>query len=509
MVLLDAKEASQLDNEIMEKWKIKEETLMENAGAKLVQIMQKYIKWENKKISIICGSGNNGGDGYVAARYLKNLNAKVKILENGNMEKQGKAAKLYREIAHKMGIPIIHIQNARELKEKLYGEEIIIDALIGSGLKKSVQGEKLKIIETLNEFKGIIISVDIPSGLSATSGTSETTCVHADYTITMGTLKRGQILYPGIEYCGKTLIADIGYPYAESEKYPVKIFDKKTAKKIIPKRNKISHKGKNGHIGIFAGACGMEGAALLAALGALYAGSGKISLNTVEEVAKTIIGKIPEIMVNTLEDSKYFTKKSIKTALENIKKYDTTVIGPGLGRNIETQKFVEEILMNCDSKIIVDADAIYAISKLKTELKKCKGKIILTPHVGEFSTLTGKSKKEIEENRIDETIKYAKENKVTLVLKGYPTIIADENGNAFVNISGNPGMASGGMGDVLCGITATMNAQIENTLNATAIAVYMHGKSGDILLKEKSIGYTASKLAENLPNVRKILEQKK
>lgn len=506
MELLSAKESQELDKKIIENWKIKEETLMETAGSKFVEIMKKYIKWENKKIAIICGSGNNGGDGYVISRYLKNLNADVEILENGHIEKQGKTTKHYREIAQKMKIPIVYVQNAKELKEHLYNKDILIDALIGSGLTKSVHGEKAKIIEEINNFKGKIISVDIPSGLSATSGRTETICVHADYTVSMGTLKRGHILSEGKEYSGKVIVADIGFPKEEKEKYTTKIFTKKEAKETIPKRKRTTHKGESGHIGIYAGSQGMEGAALLSALGALYSGGGKISLNTVEKVSEKLVGRTPEIMIKSIEKSEYFTTKSVEKALENAKKYDTIVIGCGIGRTEETQKFVKEFLEKAENTIIVDADALYAIAKKEIDLKKCKGRLILTPHVGEFSTLTGKDKKEIEKNRIDETIKYAKENKIILVLKGAPTVIADEKGNAFVNTSGNSGMASGGMGDVLSGIIATMNAQIENTLKATALSVYMHGKSGDILFKQKGIGYTSEELAKTLPNVRKNLK---
>ena len=509
MILLTSREAEELDFKVMNKWKIKEEALMETAGSKAVQIIERNINLKNKSVAVLCGSGNNGGDGYVAARYLKNLCVDVVILENGHMEKQGQTSKHYRQIAEEMNIPFVYINNEKELKEQLFNKDILIDALIGSGLKKILNSEKIKLIEAINEYKGTVISLDIPSGLSGTDGQMKPVCVNADYTIAMGTLKRGHVLYPGIEYCGKTIVADIGYPYIETEKYPVKIFTETEAEKTIPKRNRITHKGKNGHIGIYAGSYGMEGASLLAASGALYAGAGKISLNVTEKVSRSVKGKIKEVMVSALEDGEYFTQKSIEFALEKAMNYKTIILGCGIGRNEETQKFVKEILTRYDGKIIADADALYAIADQHINLSECKAKLILTPHVGEFSKLTGKDKKEIERNRIDEAIRYAKENKVTVVLKGFPTVTADENGNAFVNTTGNAGMASGGSGDVLSGIIAVMNAQIENTLYATSLGVYMHGKSGDILLKEKGIGYTASELAQTLPYVRKMSENKK
>lgn len=511
MILTTAEEARKLDEMAMKDYGIPEMVLMENAGSSVVHLMEPYISWDGKDVVVVCGTGNNGGDGFVIARYAQEAGARVSVLLMGNESHMSEASKCYRAVAEKMFMKAQAISTAREAVSTLQRADIIVDALIGTGLKKNVEGEKAYLIEEMNEAPGLVVSVDVPSGMDSDTGEALGTAVEADFTVALGSVKRGHVLFPGSEYyTGKLLYSPIGIPNlarANTMNFPVHWVEEWEVASLLPVRNQISHKGKNGFIGIFAGSAGMEGAALLAGQGALYSGGGKIAVVTVDQAAQRLAGKIPELMISSLGSAPHFTEDMIGTAWEKANAYDVVAMGPGLGRSKETGKFVKYFATHWEKKLILDADALWAVAKEGIDLKSCPGDMILTPHVGEFATLTGLSPKDIEAKRMDCAIDFAKKNQVTLVLKGAPTVTALPDGRAYVNGTGNPGMATGGMGDTLTGILAGLAGQ---GLEAEAVAtcgVYVHGKAGDLCAKETPIGYTASDVARKVPQALQVIKE--
>lgn len=502
MILTKTEESRLLDSMAMKEYGIPEMVLMENAGASVVRLTQPYVDWDGAFTVILCGSGNNGGDGFVAARYAAEKGARVLVLLMGNEAHMSESSKQYKAVAEKMGIPVIPVSKAEEGAPYIHDADILVDALIGTGLSSEVKGEKALLITLMNEAQGIIISVDLPSGMMTDSGKAAGVVVDADYTVALGSVKRGHVLYPGSSYTGTLLYSPIGIPNEARMDFPVRLTEREDVFNILPVRNRVSHKGKNGFIGIFAGSDGMEGAALLAGQGALYAGGGKVAVVTAAGAAHALAGRIPELMVSSIGKGPFFTGEDSGEALEKAKAYDVVALGPGLGRNRETGRFVKDLVTSFDGTMVIDADGLFALKEENISLDTCPGRLILTPHVGEFSHLTGLTPKEIEDGRIDEAIRFAVENHVVLVLKGAPTVTAMPDGSAYVNPTGNPGMATGGMGDTLTGIIAALAGQGMNASGAALAGVYLHGLAGDMAAEKAPVGYRASDLAKLIPAAR-------
>lgn len=502
MILTKTEESRLLDSMAMKEYGIPEMVLMENAGASVVRLTQPYVDWDGAFTVILCGTGNNGGDGFVAARYAAEKGARVLVLLMGNEAHMSESSKQYKAVAEKMGIPVISISKAEEGAPYIHDADILVDALIGTGLSSEVKGEKALLITLMNEAQGIIISVDVPSGMMTDSGKAAGVVVDADYTVALGSVKRGHVLYPGSSYTGTLLYSPIGIPNEARMDFPVRLTEREDVFNILPVRNRVSHKGKNGFIGIFAGSDGMEGAALLAGQGALYAGGGKVAVVTAAGAAHALAGRIPELMVSSIGKGPFFTGEDSGEALEKAKAYDVVALGPGLGRNRETGRFVKDLVTSFSGTMVIDADGLFALKEENISPDTCPGRLILTPHVGEFSHLTGLTPKEIEDGRIDEAIRFAVENHVVLVLKGAPTVTAMPDGSAYVNPTGNPGMATGGMGDTLTGIIAALAGQGMNASGAALAGVYLHGLAGDMAAETTPVGYRASDLAKLIPAAR-------
>lgn len=502
MILTSTAESRLLDKIAMTEYGLPEAVLMENAGRAVVSRMREFTDWEGAFTVIVCGTGNNGGDGFVSARYARGAGARVLVILMGDPPHMGESAKMYRKTAEKMGIPVIEVMEAEEAVPYLYDADIIIDSLIGTGLASKVKGEKAALIDIINDTDALVVSTDIPSGLVTDTGRPAGTAVNADFTVALGSVKRGHVLYPGSEHTGRLLFSPIGIPEEASEDFPVRLLFREDIAPLLPVRNQISHKGKNGFLGIFAGSSGMEGAALLAGQGALYAGAGKTAIITTGDAAPIMAGKFPEIMVSSIGNGPHFTEDMAEAALEKAKAYDVIAIGPGIGRDEETMKFVKKMVENFEKTIILDADGLYAAAEAKIDFKSCPGRLILTPHVGEFARLTGLSASEIEEKRIDAASDFSKKNRLVLVLKGAPTVIGLPDGRSYVNTTGNPGMATGGMGDTLTGVIGAMAAQGMSPSSSAAVGVYLHGLAGDLAAETTAVGYRVTDLARLLPKAR-------
>lgn len=465
--------------------------LMENAALKVI----KNIDFEKfKSFTIVCGTGNNGGDGIAVARHLFSMNMKIDIFIVGNHSMSKDCATNY-DILKNMGININNIIKSEDiikLREALSENDMVIDAIFGIGLTRSVEGIYEEVIKSINKSNSYILAIDIPSGMKCDSFGILGASIEANKTISFEVYKKGFLDYESDRYTGTIIIEKIGVPEYVVNKFHDKEYLTEIGdiKNIIKKRNKCAHKGDFGRVTIIAGSENFTGAAYISTEAAVRSGAGLVTLCTKKSILDILKSKLVEAMSMSYEDS----------AFENvISNSDSIAIGPGMGNTELTLKYVKTILSNDGCPIVLDADALNVLKGNLELLKECKRKIIMTPHMGEMSKLIGIDVKSLVENRIDIAVNFAKKYKVVLLLKGYNTIITDGN-EVYINSTGNSKMASGGMGDTLTGIIASFIGQGYEPLKATILSAYIHGYCGDILA-EGMFCVNASHVIEKLPYV--------
>lgn len=465
--------------------------LMENAALKVI----KNIDFEKfKSFTIVCGTGNNGGDGIAVARHLFSMNMKIDIFIVGNHSMSKDCATNY-DILKNMGISINNIIKSEDiikLREAFSENDMVIDAIFGIGLTRSVEGIYEEVIKSINKSNSYILAIDIPSGMKCDSFGILGTSIEANKTISFEVYKKGFLDYESERYTGTIIIEKIGVPEYVVNKFHDKEYLTEIGdiKNIIKKRNKCAHKGDFGRVTIIAGSENFIGAAYISTEAAVRSGAGLVTLCTKKSILDILKSKLIEAMSMSYEDS----------AFENvISNSDSIAIGPGMGNTELTLKYVKTILSNDGCPVVLDADALNVLKGNLELLKECKRKIIMTPHMGEMSKLIGIDVKSLVENRIDIAVNFAKKYKVVLLLKGYNTIITDGN-EVYINSTGNSKMASGGMGDTLTGIIASFIGQGYEPLKATILSAYIHGYCGDILA-EDMFCVNASHVIEKLPYV--------
>lgn len=479
--------------------------LMENAGKGTVDlILDYYGDCKGKSVAIFAGPGNNGGDGFVMARYLHGLGAVVHIYLLVTPETlRGDAAVNFKLLAGDIGCTtLLSEDSARALSLHC---DIIVDALLGTGLSREVGGVFAQVIELINNADVPVIAVDIPSGLNGDSGLLWGASVRADLTVTYGLAKSGLVQYPGAEYVGQLEVVDIGIPEAVVERAAIMAFylEEDEAAKFLPVRANMGHKGSHGHVLLLAGSRGKTGAAVLASEGALRAGAGLVSLcvpeklNTIFEIhcLEAMTLPVAGLAGFALANSDY--QEVVAAAVGK----RCLVVGPGLGTAPETAALVNQLVRNLAQPLVLDADALNSLDleSLTDNGDNCVR--IMTPHPGEMARLTGISTAEVQNNRLRVAGDFASEHGVIVVLKGAATVIAAPDGRLAVNSSGNHGMGTGGMGDVLAGLIGGLVGQGLDPFQAACLAVYSHGRAGDILAEIGPYGYLASELADVVPQV--------
>lgn len=508
MKIVTAREMQEIDRKTIEELGISGLVLMERAGLAVASKIKELFG--RKKVIIISGGGNNGGDGMVVARNLRNEGWDVRVfLTSRHEELKGEALSQYRAAVN-FGVSIEPGEKLLTHTSVFSRHSLIVDAIFGTGLSKNITGIVSQVIDLINESKIPVIAVDIPSGISSDTGQVMGNAVRADYTVTFGLPKRGHLLHPGAEFSGKLFIEDIGFPHEliRSEKHDVELLEKHDVSPLIPQRRIYSHKGDYGHVLIVAGSRGKTGAALMAAKACLRTGAGLVTIGIPESLANIFQSRVTEEMTLILPDKGDGTlsgKASHKILDFLHQTADILAIGPGISSTPETEKLVRTLIQNSASPAVIDADGINAIRGDRKIFAKANASVILTPHPGEMARLLqgarGKgqwAKKDvllktpysklitkIEKDRINTAISFARETGTFLVLKGVPTIISTPDGKAFINSTGNPGMATGGTGDVLAGMISGFLSQSMNPLHACIIGVYMHGLAGDIAASEK------------------------
>lgn len=505
MRVVTANTMQDIDNQAINECGIPGMHLMENAGQKCAdEIFAEF--GQNGRCVVLAGKGNNGGDGYVIARLLgiKGWDVKVIILADRNGIVGDAAANLEKLPGSAICICNLEGQLTALFKEEILQADVIVDALLGTGLRNNVSGIFLEAVELMNSSGRPVVSVDIPSGIHGTTGRILGDAVRADITVTFAFAKLGHVLYPGAEHTGRLVVADIGIPEKLMETAPGYDFlDAGMIRPLLHRRDRVAHKGHFGHCLIIAGSTGKTGAASLTGNSAVRAGSGLVTLAVAESIHTILEIKTTEVMTFPLPDSGrgYLTNCSFPEIEKLLAGKDAVAIGPGLGSHPETYSLVHKLVETVDLPLVIDADGLNALAEDISVLKRKKSKVIvLTPHPGEMSRLLGTSIPDIEAIRIPVAQEFARNYGVFLILKGARTIIASPDGAVAINGSGNPGMATGGMGDVLTGIIVSLLGQGYNASDACRMGVFLHGFSADMVADLKGeIGMNASDVLEMLP----------
>jgi len=450
--------------------------LMETAGRGVANLADEIMQKNRGRVLIFVGRGNNGGDGLVAARFLAMYGYRVDVvLLTDEKELKGNPLINYR-ICQLKGINILKTTEPEEIRNLVCRADLLIDAMLGTGLKGSVREPISTLIDIINGSQKIILAVDIPSGLDGEKGQVLGKVIRADYTATMAYPKIGLIVYPGREYTGELSVIDLGVPdeYAEGTGYSHFLLTAEEAACILPARDVEGHKGTFGKVGILGGSPGMTGAPALTGMAALKIGAGLVRVAVPASIQDIVAGYSPELITIGLNGPEDY---------EEIQKSDVMAIGPGLGRSEDVNKLIEKAIMEWNLPLVIDADGINGIQDLKI-LNKRQFPLVLTPHPGEMSHLINKKIDFIQENRISIARDFATTYHLCLILKGAVTVIALPDGRVYLNQTGNEGMATAGSGDVLTGVITGLIAQGCDYTEAAVLGPYLHGLAGDLACEE-------------------------
>lgn len=468
--LPDGKWMQRADAHTIQTIGIPSEVLMERAALKTVEWMEhKYLT--QGKILVTCGSGNNGGDGFAIARLLHQKQCEVTVFFVGRESSMSRECCLQTRIARNMGIPIV-----TELPEEEYN--VIIDAVFGVGLSREISGRYAEIIQALNTRKGFKLAVDIPSGIESKSGKVLGIAFRADATVTFQCEKSGTVMFPGAEYAGEVIVADIGIDTSIYEAQPEVCFtlDPGDVIRYLPPRRADSHKGTYGKVLMITGSKGMAGAAYLSAKAAYTCGAGLVRIYTHESNRSILQQLLPEAVLSTYENGTAQDKETINSLLAWA---DVICIGCGLGQGKTAEKLLETTLSNCSVPCVIDADGLNLLAKHKELLYQMKAETVLTPHMKEMSGILGCPVTELKEERFAKLQEFVERYPVVCVLKDSRSIVASYGKRAFINMAGNCGMAKAGSGDVLAGVITALLAQKMSAYESAVGGVYIHAEGGD------------------------------
>ncbi len=474
--ILNSQEMKHCDENTMQKRGMLSAVLMERAALSTAEAIMERYPDETTSVLVVCGAGNNGGDGIAVARLLFLKGYAVNICFVGNREKMTTETARQMQIAENYEVPFCDVADAFQKKW-----DVIADAVFGIGLCREISGKYADIIQKMNECAAYKVAVDIASGISATTGQVLGIAFRADLTVTFGFAKRGQLVYPGAEYTGSLLVADIGID--ENSLLDIRPGMRTLEKEdlaLLPKRTAHSNKGSYGKLLLIAGSEGMAGAAVFAAKAAYRMGCGLVRVATVESNRAILQQLVPEAVLAVYND----TTDVVKFVETQLAWADAVAVGSGIGQSALAEKMVKTVIEQNTKPCLFDADALNLISKNQEWLQQLTIEPVFTPHLGEMSRLTGTPIVEISEDLAEAALQYAETNHVVMVLKDARTVTATEKSGCFLNLSGNDGMATAGSGDVLSGVIGALLAQGMNRELAAAFGVYVHGLAGDAAAKK-------------------------
>jgi hydroxyethylthiazole kinase-like uncharacterized protein yjeF len=515
MYLVTAVEMRDMDRLAIESHGIPGLVLMESAGKGAARVLlAQFADHLKAGVGIICGKGNNGGDGFVMARYLADhrIRVTVYLLAKTSTVKGDAAANLNRLAA--LNIPVIEVPDEDAFSKTISSLDqhgLLVDAILGTGLSADVKGFFKTVIDYMNQRPTPIFAVDVPSGLNSDTGQPCGACIRAQATATFALPKIGHFSYPGAEYTGKLEIIDIGIPEAvvQTVKPKQQLLTAEQIRHRLRPRSADTHKGRTGHLLVVAGSVGKTGAAALTAGSAMRCGAGLVTLSIAESLHSIAEALVLEVMTAPLTESRCGVLGD--AAVDDIKKLMAgkacLAIGPGIGQAPETRRFIQKIITQIEIPMVIDADGLNNLTGKTQLLKNLKAPAVLTPHPGEMARLIDATPAEVQQNRLKCARDFATNFRVHVVLKGAATVIAHPDGKAYINPTGNSGMASGGMGDVLTGVLAGFITQGFRPEEAAHAAVYLHGAAADTLAKTIGpFGYLAGEVMNAIPGeIKKLI----
>lgn len=532
MKILSAMQMAEVDRLTTERYLIPSILLMENAGRLVAEeIWKAHPHADRESIAVLCGRGNNGGDGFVAARYLALRGAQPSILLFADPDKLKGDALTNWAIVRTMGAPIHILPTADEAKallRKTQPPDIIVDALFGTGLSKGIGPDFRPVVDWINSAasaadaarsgkRSFVVAVDIPSGVLADAPDVPGPAVKAELTVTFSALKLAHVVPPAADFCGRVELAQIGSPVAllENPEHRLNLIGPDEVRAVVPPRARDSHKGSFGHVYVVAGSRGKGGAALMTGLAALRSGAGLATLWAPDSLQRRIAGKYPELMTEPLPETAEGTsnRSGAERVLGQLPQADVLVAGPGLTTHESTRELVVELVNRSPVPVVLDADGINSFAERAEALRNEAGQpVVITPHPGEMARLMGRKIAEVQRSRIETALDCAARLQCHVVLKGFQTVIAAPDGELFINNSGNPGMATGGTGDVLAGMVGRFVAawrsgptRLKDSRPRLSVylaaAVYLHGLAGDLAAERVGMeSLIATDLIDRLPD---------
>jgi ADP-dependent NAD(P)H-hydrate dehydratase / NAD(P)H-hydrate epimerase len=513
MRILNAAQMREADRFTVEDIGIPSLVLMENAGRQVVAALESAFEARlDGRVAVLCGRGNNGGDGFVVARTLAQRGIDVAVFVVGALTDVRGDARVNLDILGRLGITVVEV-NDEQAWELHFSEiaqcSLIVDAIFGTGLKAPLAGMMETVVADVNGSGIPVVSIDLPSGLSADTPRLIGDCVDATMTVTLGAPKLPLVLPPGEAHAGDVVIADIGIPHEVMDGVDgphIELLTPEQIRELVEPRAADSHKGDFGRVTLVAGSRGKTGAAYLAAVAALRSGAGLVTVATPASCVPIVASMAPEFMTEPLAESGdgVVSPAAVESLLEL--RHDVVACGPGLGRGPGVEEFVRSLVERSSVPLVLDADAITVLSNDPGVLVGREDRdVIITPHPGEMARLIGSSIEDVQANRIQVASEFASTHHVYVVLKGHRTLIATPEGHVFINPTGNAGMATGGTGDVLTGMIAAWLGQLLDAEAACRLAVFLHGAAGD--LAEADEGQVAMTAADLLGRLGSALKQ--
>jgi NAD(P)H-hydrate epimerase len=515
MYIVTAQQMKDMDRLTIESFGMPGIVLMENAARGATDALYRHFPhFRGLKVGVAAGHGNNGGDGFVIARYLASANVSVNVYLLSKRKKVRGDAAANLKLLDSMNVPVREITDEAQFKsyrDEMGSCELWIDAMLGTGLKSDVRGLFKEMIVLLNAEKTPILAVDIPSGLDSDTGKPRGCCVQATVTVTFGLPKIGHVVLPGSELVGKLEVIDIGIPPSVVDEVAPNhyLLTPEMITGAFQARDAQSHKGTTGHLLVIGGSPGKTGAAIMTSQAAMRVGTGLVTLGIPKSLNVAVESQLTEVMTEPLPENADQTLglSAHQKILGQLERKNALAIGPGMGDAKPTQNLVRKLIQASHVPVVIDADGLNALVGNLSFLKKLKAPVVMTPHPGEMARLVGKTSSQVQEDRVGEARGFAQTHGVHLVLKGAKTVIAHPDGAVFVNPTGNPGMASGGMGDVLTGIISGLIVQGLPVWKAVNAGVYLHGCAADALARSMGpMGFLASDLIDILPGQIKGLE---
>ncbi|MDF1616549.1 NAD(P)H-hydrate dehydratase [Petrocella sp. FN5] len=501
MIVAKSNQVALMDQTTIKDYAIPGIVLMEHAAMAVCDVVSK----DRKSILVVCGVGNNGGDGFAIARNLIQRGEKVTVLGVGNpLHLKNDAKIMYDSLAHiETGLFWYEVCSEKKLDHLFQNCDVIVDAIFGTGCNREVSEGYLEVIERINKKKAYVISVDIPSGVNSDNGKIMGACVKASLTVTFTLPKLGNILYPGAKASERLKVVDIGIPQKvlEGFVFEYETIDQDTIRRL-PSRKTDGHKFTYGKVLIIAGSKDMSGAAYMAAMAAYRTGTGLVEILTHESCRISLQCALPEAIIKTYQDDCESIEKAIETVSQQIESYDAVLIGPGLGQSESAQHLLAFVLLQPYVPIIMDADALNLLSANFDILLESSAPIIMTPHIGEMSRLTKFPTEAINENTVEFAQAFSKSNQVITVLKSHRTVVCNQEGLCCINLCGNDGMATAGSGDVLAGIIASLVGQGIEPFESGVLGVAIHSLSGDLAYRNIGRhGLMAHNIIDAIPKI--------